>query len=212
MTARAPAWIETRERSVFTPDRVAAWKALSQRLDGLVGVVQGDEQRVRGAMRELSQDTLPICRHATRSLGGLWLNRTDPNRAADTLKAVSDDVMRTVGYVLSVEAVDRLVVARGLRRRGQSAEAERYHVAGRESQFPNQRWNCVGHECHHRVRARECIRCRGQPDCGDRALSQIPAQLRSALRQRIARWSTRQRRRLSALEKPDAAKPKSAPR
>jgi len=95
-------------------------------LNGLVGVVRGDEPRVRGAMRELSADTLSIYRNAARSLGGLWVNRSDPNRAADSLKAVSDDTMRSVWYVLAVEAVNRIVVARGLRRAGQSADAERY--------------------------------------------------------------------------------------
>ncbi|MDQ3081306.1 MAG: hypothetical protein M3R07_03735, partial [Gemmatimonadota bacterium] len=37
-----------------------------------------------------------------------------------------DDTMRSIGYVLAVEAVNRIVVARGLRRAGQSADAERY--------------------------------------------------------------------------------------
>jgi hypothetical protein len=95
-------------------------------LDGLQGVNLGDEARVRRAQRELTSDTSLAVRYAARSLTGLWLDHTKLNGAADTLKAVSDAAMRDGGFLLSVEAIDRLVVARALRQRGKPADAERY--------------------------------------------------------------------------------------
>ncbi len=95
-------------------------------LDGLQGVNLGDEARVRRVQRELMTDTSRAARYATRSLTGLWLDHAKSNGAADTLKALSDVGMRDGGFLLSVEAIDRLVVARALRKRGVPAEAERY--------------------------------------------------------------------------------------
>jgi hypothetical protein len=95
-------------------------------MDGLVGIAHGDEARVRRAERDLAADSLPAARHAARSLTGLWLSRADAERAADTLKAISDAAMREGGFLLSVEAVNRLTVARALRRRGMAAQAEKY--------------------------------------------------------------------------------------
>ena len=87
-------------------------------LDGLQGVALGDEPRVRRAQRELSADTSRDARYATRSLSGLWLDHMKSSGAADTLKAVADAAMHDGGFLLSVEAIDRLVVARALRQRG----------------------------------------------------------------------------------------------
>ena len=95
-------------------------------LDGVVGVALGDEQRVREAIRELSVDTSRLSRHTAGSLSGLWLNRTNPDAAADSLRVVTDDVMRNGSYVLAAEAVGRLVIARALRKRGEHAAVERY--------------------------------------------------------------------------------------
>jgi hypothetical protein len=95
-------------------------------LDGLQGINLGDEARVRRAQRELTSDTSLAVRYAARSLTGLWLDHTKANGAADTLKAVSDVAMRDGGFLLSIEAIDRLVVARALRQRGTPADAERY--------------------------------------------------------------------------------------
>jgi len=95
-------------------------------LDGLQGINLGDEARVRRAQKEMASDTSRAVRYAVRSLTGLWLDHTKTSGAADTLKAVSDAAMRDGGFLLSVEAIDRLVVARALRQRGAPADAERY--------------------------------------------------------------------------------------
>jgi hypothetical protein len=95
-------------------------------LDGLVGVSMGDEARVRAAMRELLTDTARASRYSARSLAGLWLERSSPDIAADSLRALSDDVMRDGGFLLSVESVGRFVVARALRKRGAAADVDRY--------------------------------------------------------------------------------------
>jgi serine/threonine protein kinase/tetratricopeptide (TPR) repeat protein len=95
-------------------------------LDGLQAVNLGDEARVRRAQQELSSDTSVAFRYAKRSLTGLWLDHIKSKAGADTLKAISDDAMRSRVALLSVEAIDRLVVARALRQRGTPAEAERY--------------------------------------------------------------------------------------
>jgi hypothetical protein len=95
-------------------------------LDGLQGVNLGDEARVRRAQRQMTSDTALAVRYAARSLTGLWLDHTKSSGAADTLKAVSDAAMQDGGSLLSVEAIDRLVVARALRQRGAPADAERY--------------------------------------------------------------------------------------
>lgn len=94
--------------------------------DGLVGVAQGDEARVRAAIRELSSLRPKEARHAARSLSGLWLARANPDAGADSLKAVTDEAMRQGGFLVPVEVVNRLVIARALRRRGTPAAAERY--------------------------------------------------------------------------------------
>jgi hypothetical protein len=95
-------------------------------VDGLLGVMRGDAARIRRVRRELAADTSVRSSHAARSLAGLWLSRTDPEAGADSLRASSEDAMRTGGVLVSVMAIDRLVVARALRRRGTPAEAERY--------------------------------------------------------------------------------------
>ncbi|MEJ7760974.1 MAG: hypothetical protein WKF55_15445 [Gemmatimonadaceae bacterium] len=177
-------------------------------LNGLVGVVRGDKPRVRAAMRELSADTLSIFRNAARSLDGLWVNRSDPNRAADSLKALSDDFMRGVGYVLAVEAVNRIVVARGLRRAGQSANAERYIMwpDARPSSAANvvtvavmsaitefergSAFDAAGHRASAAVHYRRFVAAYDQPPPAHRAMVDTA------------------KARLSVLAKTDAAKPR----
>jgi len=95
-------------------------------LDGLLGVLTGDAARVQRARRALQTDTSATSRQSARSLDGLWLARTKPDAAADSLRAVSETAMGEGGFLLSVEAIDRMVIARALRRRGTPAEAERY--------------------------------------------------------------------------------------
>ena len=103
------------------PDRVELrW------LDGLVGVIRNDEARVQRARRELAQDTTRMSRDASRTLAGLWLSRTDRERGADSLRAASEEAMRTGGVLVSAIAVQRFEVARALRRRGTPADVERY--------------------------------------------------------------------------------------
>ena len=95
-------------------------------LDGLLGIVTADAARVHGARRALLADTSAAARRSARSLDGLWLERTDLDAAADTLRAVTEAAMREGNFPMSIEAVDRLIVARALRRRGSPADAERY--------------------------------------------------------------------------------------
>ena len=94
--------------------------------DGLLGVVQGDELRMRRAHRELLADTSRLSRYAARSLAGIWLARTDAEAGSDSVKAVEDDWMRVGGWTGSILAIDRMVVARSLRKRGKPEEVERY--------------------------------------------------------------------------------------
>ncbi len=115
-----------RARDVLTADASRSDRAEMLWLDGTMGIVQGDEARVRNAIRELSADTALVNRHTARSLAGLWLHRSNPDAAADTLRAVTDDVMQRGGFVMAAESLNRLVIARLLRKRGEHAKAERY--------------------------------------------------------------------------------------
>ncbi|MEO6529267.1 MAG: hypothetical protein ABIP93_21795, partial [Gemmatimonadaceae bacterium] len=95
-------------------------------LDGVQGVLHGDAARVQTARRALDADTTLMARHTARSLAGLWLSRTSADAGADSLKALTDETMREGAILLSVEALDRLIVARALRKRGRPADVERY--------------------------------------------------------------------------------------
>ena len=118
--------ILSRVRGLPGNDGTPADRAELSWLDGLVGVMRGDEPRVQRARRELLGDTASVSRFSARSLLGLWLSRSSAEAGADTLRAVTEEGMRLGGFLLSVEAIDRLVIARSLRRRGAPAEAERY--------------------------------------------------------------------------------------
>jgi TolB-like protein len=95
-------------------------------LDGFLGVLTADAARMQGARRALLADTSAAARRSARSLHGLWLERTDHDAGADTLRAVTEAAMREGNFPMSIEAVDRLIVARALRRRNSPADAERY--------------------------------------------------------------------------------------
>ena len=95
-------------------------------LDGFLGIVNSDASRTQSARRALLADTSAAARRSARSLDGLWLERTDHDAGADTLRAVTEAAMREGNFPMSIEAIDRLVVARALRRRGSPADAERY--------------------------------------------------------------------------------------
>jgi hypothetical protein len=81
---------------------------------------------VRSVVSRLENETVTAARAAARSLAGLWLHRSSPDAAADSLRALSEESMRDGIPLLGIEAVDRLVVARSLRQRGMAREAERY--------------------------------------------------------------------------------------
>ena len=95
-------------------------------LDGLIGVARGDSGRVQVVISQLASDTVAESRKAQRSLRGLWLHRSQQDAAADSLRVLSEEAMRDGRSFLAIEAVDRLVIARSLRRRGAPADAERY--------------------------------------------------------------------------------------
>jgi TolB-like protein len=95
-------------------------------LDGMVGLLLDDDARIERARKALLADTSVTARLTARSLAGLRLARANAEAGADSLRAVSEHAMRSGGFLMSAEAVDRFVVARALRRRGTPAEAERY--------------------------------------------------------------------------------------
>ncbi|WP_411279402.1 serine/threonine-protein kinase [Gemmatimonas sp.] len=95
-------------------------------LDGLVGTIFGDEPRVRSAIRLLFADSALLSQHTGRTLSGLWLARIAPDVAADSLRAVTEDVMQRGAYIMAAEAVGRFVITRALRKRGDAAAVERY--------------------------------------------------------------------------------------
>lgn len=118
-----------RVRAVRGIDDVLSQRVELNWLDGLLGVVENDSARVRRATALLRADTLTgarLARAAAASLEGAWLARTRPDDASVALKAQSDSAMANGGFLLSIESVNRLIVARGLRRQGKPAEAERY--------------------------------------------------------------------------------------
>ena len=95
-------------------------------LDGLIGVAGGDSARVHTVIAQLKGDTARTSGVAARSLDGLWRNRANPDAAADSLRALTEETIRDGIGLLGIEAVNRLVVARSLRQRGSPREAERY--------------------------------------------------------------------------------------
>jgi hypothetical protein len=115
-----------RARAMSMEGAARADRAELSWLDGVVGVLLGDSARVRSALREISLDTSRIARHTTRNLAGLWLYRTNPEAAADSLRAVTDDVMTNGAFLLNAEALARLVIARSLRKKGENGAVERY--------------------------------------------------------------------------------------
>jgi hypothetical protein len=124
-TATADSTLQ-RVRALPSADATPLDRIELQWLDGLLGVMRGDTGRVQRARRQLAADTSARSGNASRSLAGLWLSRTDRDAGADSLRASSEDAMRTGGVLTSVMAVDRLVVARALRARGTPADVERY--------------------------------------------------------------------------------------
>jgi hypothetical protein len=102
-------------------DRLEArWSA------GVMGVLTGDDARVRESLAALRADTSRVARFAARSLDVVRMDRAGIAGAADSALALSDEAMRTGGFMLSHQAVDRFIAARALRRRGEPARAERY--------------------------------------------------------------------------------------
>jgi tetratricopeptide (TPR) repeat protein len=95
-------------------------------LTGVTAVLLGDEGRVRETLAALRSDTARVARYAARSLEAVRMDRAGIAGAADSALAVSDDAMRIGGFLLSHQVVDRFIAARGLRRRGEPARAERY--------------------------------------------------------------------------------------
>ncbi len=95
-------------------------------IDGVMGVVLGDSLRAFTAVDSLLREPTPRGPRSARSVAGLWLNRRDPAAAADSLRAVSESMMREGYSLVSAEALGRLVVARALRARGEDAAVERY--------------------------------------------------------------------------------------
>ena len=106
-----------RVRAMRDDDATVLDRIELQWLDGVVGILLGDEPRVQRARQALLADTSATARRSTRSLSGLWLSRTNAEAGADSLLATSEDGMRGGGFLLGAEGIDRLIVARALRRR-----------------------------------------------------------------------------------------------
>ncbi len=115
-----------RVRSLRNAESAALNRVEFAWVDGVIGVAGGDESRVQRVITALRRDSVPQARTAARSLDGLWRYRANENEGADTLHAVTEESMQEGESFLAMEAVDRLVVARALRKRGTPAEAERY--------------------------------------------------------------------------------------
>jgi serine/threonine-protein kinase len=94
--------------------------------EGVMGVLQNDQPRLQSAATALRADTSRVARYAARSLEAVRLDRAGSPAAADSALAVSDDTMRDGGFLLTHQVLDRLIAARGLRRSGAPARAERY--------------------------------------------------------------------------------------
>ena len=95
-------------------------------VDGLLGVLLDQPDRTRAALATLRADTSLVLRQVARSLEAVRMDRVGIAGAADSAMAVSDETMRDGGFLMSVEAVNRLIAARALVRRGQPERAERY--------------------------------------------------------------------------------------
>ena len=115
-----------RVRAMRDDDAIDLDRIELQWLDGVVGILLGDGTRLQHARQALLADTSATARRSARSLSGLWLSRTNAEAGADSLLATSEDGMRGGGFLLGAEGIDRLIVARALRRRGAAARAERY--------------------------------------------------------------------------------------
>lgn len=117
-----------RVRHLPNVERTLADRVELRWLDGLIGVSAGDDARVRNALHTLRADTSGLARHAGRALAGLWMERTNPEAGTDSLRTLTDSIMAGSGgtFLTTAEAVDRFVIARLLRRRGNPAHADRY--------------------------------------------------------------------------------------
>ena len=94
--------------------------------EGVMGVLLNDDARLRAALAALGADTSRVARYAARSLGAVRLDRAGAADGADSAIALSEDAMRDGGFLLTHQALDRLIAARALRRRGAPERAERY--------------------------------------------------------------------------------------
>ncbi len=95
-------------------------------LEGLLAVVTGDDAAFARAMAALRREATPVADHAAASLGAQQMVRQGVPGAADSVRAISDAMMRNGKYLLPAEVVNRFVVARALRARGDPQDVERY--------------------------------------------------------------------------------------
>lgn len=94
--------------------------------DGLLAVVQDNEPRLSEMIRQLEREQNARASQVARSLHALWLVQRGVPGAADSVRAISDAAMRDGIFEYAPEVVNRFVIARALRSRGEPAEAERY--------------------------------------------------------------------------------------
>ncbi len=97
-----------------------------QWLAGLLAIVTGDAPAVERTSATLRKESNPVAAHAAASLRAEWLVKEGAEGAADSVQAVSDAMMREGKYLFVAEVVNRFVIARALRNRGQPAAVERY--------------------------------------------------------------------------------------
>lgn len=103
------------------------WHRIELRwFEGLMAIVEGDEPRMQRMITELRQEVDPDAGHAARSLHALWQVKQGAPGAADSVRAISDAMMQGGNYVFAAEVVNRFVIARALRTRGQPGDVERY--------------------------------------------------------------------------------------
>ncbi len=115
-----------RARAMPDVDKQATDRIELQWLEGLLAVVTADASGVDRARGALRKESSPVAAHAAASLRAEWLVKEGAEGAADSVRAISDAMMREGKYLLAAEIVNRFVIARALRNRGQPAEVERY--------------------------------------------------------------------------------------
>lgn len=97
-----------------------------QWFEGMLAVLREDDRALDRIVAALRGDEHPAARQVAASLRAQWLVRKGVAGAADSVRAVSDAVIGGGAGLFTAEVVNRFVIARALRSRGQPEAVERY--------------------------------------------------------------------------------------